>query len=651
MNRTLLFVLAIASSIAGHGQNVDSVLRSPLHDSVKANFVADYTFTMSERNADSGIYYSKIGLRFATASGSRQSQANCLNAAGWAFFRAGKADSGKRYARHAMEIFRSLNSRRNEARAMMNLGEMNVTQNRLDTALSLLMSMQHLLRPQDKFERASSQRLIGIIYRRMGNSRQAKAYLSSAATNFRAIGQDKQYADVMGSVGILFHSEHRFDSALLCFRTALSIYSRLGNSSGVALMYDDLGHVFRVMGKTTPIPWLDSAQYYYEKAYDVFRSMNSKNELPFEKLGMGEVQSLKGDTLAALSHYFEALKGFISLHDHSNVHDILLTLSQLYAGLGEYKDAYRYMDMSHKYQDTLQQESRSREVAEILEKYESGKKDSLIRLLDENNKLLSIQASLARANVNKNRVIVVFVVVAALLAGTLGFVLWNRYRMKQRLEAVQLRNRISSDLHDDVGSSLSSILMLSNIGVSADAGNKGEILDKISVAARDVADRMGDIVWATNPRYDEGESLRAKVMNYVAFLNQSEKTQIKAVIAEDVSELRLHMYARRNIFLVIKEAVNNALKYAEAKNIIVQIRRSDRHIELDVVDDGKGFELAAVDKGNGLHSMRERVAGTGGKLAIRSSPGNGTTIAASIPIAPRKVQNKKRGNGKKQRKE
>lgn len=636
MKLILFLVLAFTVDVAVFAQDVDSLLHSPLHDSIKANFLADYAFTMSEHNADSGLYYSRAGLRLAIASGNRESRANCLNAMGWAYFRAGLPDSAKQFTTQARALFHELASPKNEARSLINLGEINVSQNRFDTALGLLMSARQLLGPHDKLERASSLRLIGVVYRRMGNNQQAKVYLSRAADNFLAIGQEKQYADVMGSVGIIFHSEQRFDSALFCFRTALAIYERLGNYSGVALMYDDLGHVYRVMGKTKPVPWLDSALHYYVKAYQVFVSMNSKSDLPYEKLGIGEVYSLKGDTVAALADYKEAMQGFISLRDYGNIHDVLQLMSQLYAGLGEYSEAYRYMDMSHSYLDTLQRETRNREVADILEKYESGKKDSLIRLLDENNKLLKSQTELAQANVVKNRIIALVIAVAALLAAALGGMLWNRYRMKQQLAAVQMRNRISNDLHDDVGSSLSSILLLSNIGVSADSGRRGEILEKISAAARDVADRMGDIVWATNPKYDEGESLRAKILNYVAFLNQSQKTQVTADIGEDVADMKFSMYTRRNIFLVIKEALNNALKYADASTIEVRVGRSDRYLKIEVRDDGRGFDPESVDSGNGLDSMRERVEGAGGGISIRSSPGSGTTIAASIPVLKRK---------------
>jgi len=642
--------VAIVFGVAVSGQNIDSILKSSLADSNKANILAEHAFIISDHNADSGIYFAGKGLKLALASHNSESQASCLNAAGWAFFRAGKTDSAKLLISHARDLFHSVGAARSEARALMNLSEIYVSGNRLDTALRLLLTTQQILRPDDKREMASSGRLMGVIYRRMGNNKQAKRYLSRAAENFLSIGQEKQYADVMGSTGIIFYDESRFDSALYCYRTALGIYSRLGNMMGVALMYDDLGHVYRVIGKTKPRPWLDSSLYYYKKAYEVFNSVNSKNDLPFEELGIGEVQSLKGDTSASLAAYVRALSGFMQLHDYNNIHNVLLRVCHLYAGKRDFAQAYHYGELARNYFDTLQQQLRSSEVAEILEKYESGKKDSIIHLLDENNKLLTTQASLARANVNKNRVIAVFAVVAALLAAALGIVLWNRYRMKQKLASVKMRNRISSDLHDDVGSSLSSIMLLSNIAASPGVQDKSELLTKISAAASDVAERMGDIVWATNPRHDDGESLRAKVLNYVAYLNESHQANIRAFVDERVKDMKFSMDVRRNVFLVIKEAVNNALKYANAPNIDIRLEIGDRSISLRVEDDGDGFEVGGISQGNGLGNMRSRIEGLGGRLSINSKPGEGTTVAATVWLMPERSRAKKRRNGKKQRK-
>jgi signal transduction histidine kinase/ligand-binding sensor domain-containing protein len=226
--------------------------------------------------------------------------------------------------------------------------------------------------------------------------------------------------------------------------------------------------------------------------------------------------------------------------------------------------------------------------------------------------------------------------VAAALTG-LAFAA-HRARLAQALRTERLRARIATDLHDDIGSSLSQIAILAEVARRR-AGAAGpavtEPLSSIATTSRDLVDSMSDIVWAVNPRTDSLDDLVRRMHRF------AEETLGGADIALSFSaptadgDMRLDPDLRRELYLILKESVNNIARHSGASEAIVDLAVGRSDIRLVISDNGRGFDPAAHTDGNGVASMRKRAALFGGIFSIESAPGRGTRV--SLAANPRRL--------------
>lgn len=220
----------------------------------------------------------------------------------------------------------------------------------------------------------------------------------------------------------------------------------------------------------------------------------------------------------------------------------------------------------------------------------------------------------------------------------IGFLIINRYRVVQRakrlVEMEKLRNNISRDLHDDIGSTLTSINILSKVTLQQTDGNLmvRSNLQKIKEHSSTIMESMSDIVWAINPQNDTLEKIIFRMKEFAAEILDPLNIEYTFIEEGDFSGVRLDVNKRKDLYLVFKEAVNNAAKYSNCKNVKVVLQHKAQIMHLEVTDDGKGFDEQQVKKGNGLRNIQERAKAMFASLQFTSSAGMGTTIQLSIPI-------------------
>jgi signal transduction histidine kinase len=231
------------------------------------------------------------------------------------------------------------------------------------------------------------------------------------------------------------------------------------------------------------------------------------------------------------------------------------------------------------------------------------------------------------------------------LSGIIGLVRFLSIRkLQQRLSVLEHqramekeRTRISSDMHDEVGASLTHIAITSELlKKSMNHTQRNEVRDyveEISRTAREVIDHIGEIIWAINPRYDSLDNLMAYIREYAGNFFETSPIRCRYDLPEHVPPLALTSEARRNLFLVTKEALHNILKHAEAKEVQIKMALHRHDLELSIADNGKGFCHQDVSRfGNGLNNMQKRMADIGGQFEISSQPGAGTIIKIRLRL-------------------
>ena len=151
------------------------------------------------------------------------------------------------------------------------------------------------------------------------------------------------------------------------------------------------------------------------------------------------------------------------------------------------------------------------------------------------------------------------------------------------------------------------------------------MLDKIAVSSRELVDNLQDIIWLLNPKNDTTESLSSYIREYGLKYFELLPVQVNFNYPDNFSATRLGEEQRRNIFLSVKESMNNIAKHAECKNVIVSIHETSSEFKISIVDDGKGFDMNSVRIfANGLDNIQNRIEQAGGKYFITSDPGKGT---------------------------
>ncbi|HKX84728.1 MAG TPA: ATP-binding protein, partial [Pyrinomonadaceae bacterium] len=212
----------------------------------------------------------------------------------------------------------------------------------------------------------------------------------------------------------------------------------------------------------------------------------------------------------------------------------------------------------------------------------------------------------------------------------------RKTREERLAELEKVRSRIATDLHDDIGASLTQIAILSEVARTQNGkanGSSQDPLAKITDVSNELVGVMSDIVWSINPAKDHLSDLTQRMRRFASDLFSPNGIDVRFLATEAHDEVTLGSNLRREVFLVFKESVNNIVKHSGAKSVRIDLGIADGELRYHISDDGRGFDLSDPGgSGNGLASMRKRAAEIGGKLTVNSEPGTGTSVSLSIPL-------------------
>jgi len=213
-----------------------------------------------------------------------------------------------------------------------------------------------------------------------------------------------------------------------------------------------------------------------------------------------------------------------------------------------------------------------------------------------------------------------------------------RHSREERLnELEKVRSRIATDLHDDIGASLTQIAVLSEVAQTKarSGGSVDEPLIRITDVSNELVGTMSDIVWSINPAKDHLGDLLQRMRRFAADVLASSSIRLHFQANDNIADTVVNSTLRREVFLIFKESINNVAKHSEARNVWADLNIVAGNLKLTIRDDGRGFEPEGPgldEKGNGLASMRRRTREMGGVFDVRSTTGGPTTILVSFPI-------------------
>ena len=225
-----------------------------------------------------------------------------------------------------------------------------------------------------------------------------------------------------------------------------------------------------------------------------------------------------------------------------------------------------------------------------------------------------------------------------LVALAIGAVLYAYYRMRinQLIRLQNIRTRIARDLHDDIGSTLSSINMISSMAdqTKVNSNKSTELFHTIASASGQAMDLMSDIVWSINPKNDRMEMIIIRMRQYASEILEAANISFSLEIDDEGRDVLLPLEIRKDFYLIFKEAINNLAKYSKADHVVIRLNFKNQMIHLFIHDNGIGFDPASASSGNGLKNMKARASHLKGQLNIHSGHREGTTVDLTIPLTP-----------------
>jgi signal transduction histidine kinase len=441
----------------------------------------------------------------------------------------------------------------------------------------------------------------------------------------RVILKDRQgEAACLGNIGNIYMDTQELDKALATQQKAMEINESLKLPHAVAINLINIGKVYQK--KDEP----DRALSAFQQAQVLLKKANITMHDPFLNAEIGRILSIKNDKAGAMHNLLLAIEEARNANDKYSELNAWEFLREFHEKESNFEAAYHAQKIAIGLRDSLEGEAVKVKLANMESRYELSLKETEIALLKSNQELS--QTEIARQKANIQLLVAVF-----LFSIVVGGLIYNRSQVlgktKRALEVEKLRNAIARDLHDDLGSTLSSIHIISQMAQKKAHEQEKGMFKKISHQCAGMMEKLSDIVWSIHPNNDTLEQMLVKMREFAAEILEPQQIAYTFTVSPDIHAVRLDLEKRRNVFLIFKEAVNNAAKYSQCDRITIELSLKGHQLLLHIKDSGCGFNGEEVRKGNGLNNMQERARSIGATLLIDSAPTNGTDVLLQAPIS------------------
>ncbi len=464
---------------------------------------------------------------------------------------------------------------------------------------------------------------IAVIHNVQGNQDQALYY----ARKSRDIAEQAADTLVMSFtqrlIGRIYRGMGEWDAAIREIQAVIPIYMGGADWSNLAETYANLGNIFYDNGSyNLARQQLDSALYYGEIS-------GSKRDVPYIYNTLGFIELAIDNYPAAMQHFGMVIDVGREMGNAYLVMDAQKKAAEIMLRMADWQGYSTHMEQYLVLRDSLDLVRQASQSAEMEARFQNSLKQRDIEVLLLEQELLS-------SDLSRQKTIRIIFTIAFFILALMALVLVNRFRVlartRRQLEVERLRNAIARDLHDDLGSTLSSIHILSTMASRQDETDSKHLFSRISAHTAGMMDKLGDIVWSIHPNNDNLEQVLAKMREFASEILESKGISFRFRVDRQVCSIRPDLEKRRNLFLIFKEAVNNAVKYSETERMLFVLGLKGGRLEVVIRDFGKGFHPGQVRPGHGIGNMQGRAEAMGADFRLDSNPGEGTTISLLLPI-------------------
>lgn len=481
---------------------------------------------------------------------------------------------------------------------------------------------------------------IGTLFKKNKDLPKALQYFQRALSEAQQIKDNIQVANSYNNIGLVYEEEGNYQAALKQYQKALTYYQQAKQKLGESYSLEYIGYVYGLMKNYEPA--IENLQ----KSLALRQEIKDNYGVAICLIELTEVNRDKKDYSTAIAY----AKMAISFSKQINYPDMLqqgyLLMAEIYAQQKDFANAYPAHKRYVAVKDSIFNLNKSKQINELQTKYDTERKEQKITLLHKENTIQKLELT-------QRDGVIIGISIAFVLVCLIGYLFYNRYKLKQdsRLQQEVIkqqdlatkavltaeeneRKRIAGELHDGLGQMFSAVkLNLSAIGEHLTF--KDEENEKMFEKTLDLVDESCKEVRVISHQMTPNVLLKAGLTTAIRdFIDKIDARKLKVNLSTFGLQERLDQNIEIVLYRVIQEAVNNVIKHAKANTLDIQLTKETEGISAMIEDNGDGFDVAQLEKfdGIGLKNIRTRVAYLKGTVDFSSKPGEGTLVAIYIPF-------------------
>jgi signal transduction histidine kinase len=520
--------------------------------------------------------------------------------------------------------------------SLTNTGAVYQYQDDYQNAIAYYFKALTLLKQSDQFEWLSNitGNLSGI-YVSLRQPDKAIDYALQSVEYARKSKNDNAIGSALGNLGVAYQLSKSWQKALECQQKSYETGLQVNNSMMQLNALLNTGDILMRMN-AAPERYIDI----YKKVLSLAHTLDDTADSCLALYGIAYGKFFKKEYRTSETLALQALDIATQNNFSDNKRHLYLLLKDIANATGRHGLAMKYDMLEDSIATLLNNEVLQKNIQELDKKYETQKKQAELLQRD-----LTIEKANRQTALQRSWLMITSSGIFFLLLVLLGGYLFYRQRQQLsqkkleglesaqknlRLEAMlegqrEERRRIAGEMHDDISSGLTSILFLSRLLPDAE-----ETAAKLMQHAQRLIKKMNEIIWAMSPEQDTLDSMIAYTRLHVAEMLDNANLDYTFTVADPLPALFLKQELRRNIYLVIKEAVHNIIRHADANHVDIDIQ-AEKELNIIIQDDGKGFDTMQNQVlGNGIKNMQNRMESIKGTLAIISD--KGTRVVINVPL-------------------
>lgn len=475
---------------------------------------------------------------------------------------------------------------------------------------------------------------IGAVFLSWKKLDQALDYYNIAQSFAVKSGDSITVADCLNNKGTVYEQQFNYNKAFEAYQQALKIYHQTNLAPRLALTYNNLA----VLSKVTKS--YDKAANFYKNSISYAKESNNLWLTAAISTNLGNLLSEQGKLTEAEIHLNRALTISKQIDAKELIYETLENLASNASRKKDFEKAYTYHTRFTEAQNKFMSVENTRELtrlqAELTAKYESEKKEKALAKTRS-------QYFKSKLEISRKNTLLGYAVLALVLIASSTILISLNFRVKQqkialkneldlKLASAEARNqlqeeklRISRELHDNIGSQLTFInSSIQHLGMDSHALTETQKITQNTIA------ELRRTVWLINKQEVELDEFVVKLRDYIRPYQTNNPAMEILVINQ--GNCTLNSLAATNLFRIIQESVNNALKYSKATKLDIEVNCENSRVNLLVKDNGVGFTPSSDGEGYGLKNIKARTEALNGSCQFNSELGGGTTVSVNIPV-------------------